>query len=271
MAVRWAWGAAVVAVFAVGAAGACSSFSAADEAPADAGIDAAEPDGAAPDAGFYARDTFERIESNGFGTAEIGGDWDTDNSLLRTAVTAGKAQFTVNPSGQNGRAYLTDVKARDVEMHLVLRSDKLFASPRVFFAFEARGTADTDHYSAGVVMKTGARKATLSAAIGHRIGDGETNLKAVLLDLDVSAIDALELRAQIFGTNPTNIRIRAWESGTTEPKEWQLVAADTNTVVSKPGPVGIEMFTDPDAGPPDSGPAFELTFDDFEVTEPRAE
>jgi hypothetical protein len=250
---------------------ACSSFSSATDT-VDAGLDATtagdggetETGVGAVDAGFVARDQFERNETDGFGAADVGGRWFAGQSSLPMSVGMGRGHFAVTQSGQNGRAYLTAVMAQDVEIHVAIHFDKIFATSKTYVSVQARGTANTDRYFAGVVVRSGAGASNLSAGVGRPVGLAASAVNSMSLGgVDLSTVAVVELRAQIYGTYPTNVRMRAWPAGTPEPAGWPLIFSDATKSLQVAGAVGVELYTDPiDAG----GGTYDVTLDDFEVT-----
>ena len=71
------------------------------------------------------------------------------------------------------------------------------------------------------------------------------------------------LRAQVVGTNPTTVRLKAWQDGTSEPTNWQYTATDSQPLVQKAGSVGLQAYVSlPAANAPVS-----FRFDDLLVTD----
>ena len=72
----------------------------------------------------------------------------------------------------------------------------------------------------------------------------------------------IRLRAQVSGTNPTTIRIRAWADGTTEPTTWQYTATNSVAALQAAGGVGLQAYL---SSATTNAPVL-VTFDDFLVT-----
>jgi RHS repeat-associated protein len=52
----------------------------------------------------------------------------------------------------------------------------------------------------------------------------------------------IRMRTQVYGANPTNIRMRAWADGTAEPSNWQLSVTDSSPVLQAAGVAGARVF-----------------------------
>jgi hypothetical protein len=50
------------------------------------------------------------------------------------------------------------------------------------------------------------------------------------------------LRVQVAGTSPTEIRARAWITGSAEPTQWLQAATDTTAALQAPGGLGIFTY-----------------------------
>ena len=72
----------------------------------------------------------------------------------------------------------------------------------------------------------------------------------------------IRVRAQLTGTNPTTIRIRAWADGGTEPTTWQYTETNSAASLQAAGGVGLLAYL---SGSITNAPVL-VTFDDFLVT-----
>ena len=72
----------------------------------------------------------------------------------------------------------------------------------------------------------------------------------------------IRVRAQLTGTNPTTIRIRAWARPATEPTTWQYTATNWPPPSRPPGGVGLQTYL---SSATTNAPVL-VTFDDFLVT-----
>ena len=72
----------------------------------------------------------------------------------------------------------------------------------------------------------------------------------------------IRVRAQVYGTSPTRIRMRAWAHGAAEPSGWQLTVTNSAPELQAPGGVGLRAYMS--SGAAVAPVAF--SFDDFSVT-----
>ena len=52
----------------------------------------------------------------------------------------------------------------------------------------------------------------------------------------------VRIRAQVTGSNPTTITIRAWADGSSEPTDWVSTATDSTPVLQGAGTVGVRAY-----------------------------
>jgi hypothetical protein len=75
----------------------------------------------------------------------------------------------------------------------------------------------------------------------------------------------LWLRAQVSGTSPTALKIRAWADGSSEPTTWQYSGTDSTAALSVAGAVGIRTYL---SVPVTNGP-LTVRIDDLRATRPQ--
>ena len=72
----------------------------------------------------------------------------------------------------------------------------------------------------------------------------------------------IRVRAQVSGTSPTTIRIRAWADGSPEPGTWAYTVTNSVAELQAPGGVGLRAYI---GGTTTNAPVL-VTFDNFLVT-----
>ena len=72
----------------------------------------------------------------------------------------------------------------------------------------------------------------------------------------------IRVRAQVSGSSPTTLRIRAWQDGTTEPTAWQYTVTNSAAGLQVAGAVGLRAYL---ASATTNGPVL-FSFDDFRAT-----
>lgn len=180
-----------------------------------------------------AADRFTRARTGGWGTADAGGVW-TSNQPTLLSVADGRGRMVVNP-GSTVNAYLNSVSSDDVDLRATVRIDKAPTATGQYLRFIPRRTAsgryvaDLRLYPSGVVQL-------------RLISPEGTVLSYVSLsDLPTIPGTPLRVRVQAVGSSPTTLRAKVWVAGTDEP-DWMVQVQDSSTGMQAPGSVGVENY-----------------------------
>ncbi len=230
-----------------------------------------------PSLSTYVSDTFTRTLSATWGAADIGGNYAgfyCTNPDMNVTGTVGTVILpdphnlgicaknnTVNTAYRGG--YLTNVSAQDVDIRFKVATATLSTSDNINAGFDARRVSGFTSYR-GQVRLTPTNQVWLQADTvvnDTTIGLG-TNTRA--LGTTVSASSYIWVRAQVTGTFPTTIKMKAWNVGNPEPVGWTLTVQDSTAVLQAPGAVGLLSWLSPAWN---QGPAT-IRFDDLNVTSP---
>jgi hypothetical protein len=184
---------------------------------------------------LLASDSFNRTVSNGWGTADVGGAWNTTGP--KYAVSPGSA--TIQADATTPSNFLTAVSAQDVDVRA-----KISPAP-ISSSYPDNGIAV--RYSA-----TGGTWYQLNAydAIGNNNSDYTVQLKRkpdnTQINPDFNTTipggTPIWLRLQAQGTNPTVLRWKIWQDGTTEPTSWTGYGTDNTAALQGPGGVGVVTY-----------------------------
>ena len=188
--------------------------------------------------GPLAQDTFARTVSNGWGTADTGGDWVRYGSASLFAVGSGVGTMTLASAGAGPRMTLTSVSSQDTEASVKLSLDKVPNGGGAFFSLGARVT-DANGYRAKVkVASTGA----LTLYLVKVVNGTETTLSSTSLGsaYNYAVGSTLQIKAQVIGVSPTTIKAKVWKTTQTEP-DWQL--STTDSTASLQGPAGVSLVS----------------------------
>jgi hypothetical protein len=101
----------------------------------------------------------------------------------------------------------------------------------------------------------------VAIGLSRVISGSEVNLAAELrvAGLSVAPGSWLRTRVEVYGANPTSLRMRAWV-GQTEPADWQFAATDSSTGLQTGGMNGIRTYVSSSA----TG-SVQLQVDDYSV------
>jgi hypothetical protein len=69
-------------------------------------------------------------------------------------------------------------------------------------------------------------------------------------------------RAQVTGTSPTTIRVKAWADGQAEPADWNFTATNSQATLQGAGSVGLRLWL---GGSVSNAPVV-FSFDDYAIT-----
>ncbi len=214
-----------------------------------------------PPAATYATDQFERVASNGWGSADTGGPYSLQGSPADFSVTGGTGQISVPSAGANRAAFLNGISRRDVDVTFSVRSDQLATGGAYYVYLLARHNGGNS-YRPKIILNT---NGTVAVHAGVVINNTESSLgPAVVVPGLVHTQNAfIWVRAQVSGADATTISVKAWADGQAEPAGWQFTATDSTAGVQVAGGVGLRVYL---AGGVSNSPVL-FQFDDYLVTE----
>lgn len=203
-------------------------------------ISVTDPDvGAEPQ--IFAQDAFERSLTGGFGEADLGGLWDLRGSPTNFSVTDGTGRIRMNGPGAGPSAYLNSVASTSTEVQVTLGNDKAATGGGIYNSIVVRGVLGEGDYRAKVRFRSNGDVAVDLLKI---VGSVQTSLSSetVISGLNYEPGDKLRVRLQATGTSPTQLKLKVWEAGTSEPAQWQLSATDSTPQLQLPGRIGLMSY-----------------------------
>jgi PKD repeat protein len=183
-----------------------------------------------------AADTFARTSAAGWGSADLGGVWNTP-ATTNFVVGGGSGAF-VHTAGSLRRALLTSVNQRDVEMQATIQPDKGVSVGLIVAGLVARQVG-SDFYQGRVLFQPNnvvqiqllhGSSTVLTTVAG---GPGLASFKAG---------DPVILKVRVSGVSPTTIQAKLWLPGQSEPTAWQATTTDSTPALQVAGPVGFESY-----------------------------
>lgn len=209
-----------------------------------------EPAAATAANGYVAADHFQRVVSNGWGSATPGGAYVVQGSasdywVSNLSYVRGLGYMRVpKPGVARGallpRAYATNVELRFSAYATAVPGDGpyyIYAVARSSGASEVRArlvfNPDCTVSTTGSIVLDGREQALGSPVTvpnARWCGTGSTGR-------------VVSLRAEIRGTNPTTVRIKAWPAnGTTEPSRWLWTRTTTSSPLPARPIVGLRAY-----------------------------
>jgi len=213
-----------------------------------------------PESTTYAADTFSRSVIDSWGSAETGGSYTLASSPADFDVTGAAGTMLLSGANRSRSAYLPDVSARDIDMTVRIQTDKPAAGGGQMAYAVAR-------WNGGRAYLGRVRLAT----------DGSVRLQAVQESTGVTTLlggeklvpgisyagnQAIWLRMQVSGADPTTIRMKAWVDGHAEPSSWQYNVTDATAGLQTSGAVGLRAYLSSTA----NNMPVVFSFDDLRVT-----
>lgn len=204
-----------------------------------------------------ASDSFGRSVSVGWGSADSGGAWNPCKGTCAASfsVASGIGQVSVG-AGKGPEAYLDSVSSLDTDTAVTASVDRAATGGGTFLALVARGT-----YGAGYRGKARIRPdGGVDLSIVRTTMSVDTALATATMPAgSLTEGTSLRLRMQAVGASPTQLKLRAWKTGSTEPMTWNVVSSDTTAALQAPGSVGVWTYV---SGTATNAPAV-VSFDDF--------
>jgi chitodextrinase len=186
-----------------------------------------------------AHDLFERTQSPGWGTAPSGGAWTYSSKQgagFWTNGVTGNAQVTRAGAALEAMLPESSVLSTDEVAGFSLSKVPVGDSVRVMVVGRSVGTAQYR----GSVEVTPAGQMMLSA---RRVINGTAAAigTQVVTSLHFAPQADYLVRMQLAGTSPTQIRLRVWQVGTSEPGGWAYTATDSTAVLQHGGAAGLRI------------------------------
>lgn len=211
-----------------------------------------------------AEDNFQRTETNGFGSAQIGGEWQSlfggTPSRFSTDGELAKIQ-TLNTQSTRTIALPSAVtESADIVTDLTL--DKAAEGGPNYAGVILRQTADENQYRARIRYETdGSLRIVLDSVSGWT----STWLASSKLGfINYQPGMKLKLRAQVHKSEngSTVLRAKVWPADQPEIADWRVTATDKTAALQQPGFVGLQTYSSWRS----TAVPFAVTVDEFRAT-----
>jgi len=208
----------------------------------------------------YANDPFTRTLVNQWGSATTGGAYTLSGTAADFDTTGTTGTIAVAAGGTRS-ASLATVSASDVELSFRFATNKTPVGGAHYVYGIARRVSATNAYRIKVRIATTGALFIQATALVNNV---ETSIgsEVQVPGLTHAPNTFVRVRAQLSGTNPTTIRIRAWAQTGTEPTTWQYTATNSAAALQAPGGVGVQTYL---SSATTNAPIL-VTYDDFLVT-----
>ncbi|GAA1856074.1 PKD domain-containing protein [Microbacterium koreense] len=213
---------------------------------------------------YAASDQFDRVVSNGWGSADTGGVWTTmSGSSSVASVSGGEALLALAPGATRHMA-LQDLDLTDTESVLEYRMDFAPSDGNGYVGFTTRHVG-SDSY----IVQTWHRN---NGNVWLVIQRGGTLLSAAPVNgLTWSEGDEFTLKAEVAGTSPTTLRAKIWSSTSAEPSGWQASTTDGTAAMQRSGYVTVRNVLSSSSASAGTVAFDSITVRDLAEAEPPAE
>jgi PKD repeat protein len=183
-------------------------------------------------------DNINRTVTNGFGSADVGGAWSTVGTASAFAVASGAGKLTLPRAATQLSAYLPAAARTDTDLTARLALSATPAGGPVYVTVAGRRPSSGNEYSTQLILNA---DKTVSMLLLRIAGGSQTAVRSAVrvAGLTYVAGAQLDVRLQVTGTNPTQLRARAWLDTATEPTTWPVTATDSTAALQQPGGVGL--------------------------------
>lgn len=201
------------------------------------GLGVFHPSHAAADPGttVYASDSFNRTVAGSWGSADSGGAWSASGSPFN--VTPGSGTIAADSSAPAN--FLTALSVQDVDE--VVR----VSPPPISSAWVDTGIAVRYSVSAQTFYRLSAFYSSSNNSGNYTVELlSEPNNAALMSNFNtaVPGGTALWFRLEAQGVNPTTLRWKVWQDGSTEPAGWLGITTDSSALLQTSGGAGVTTW-----------------------------
>ncbi|HYL52504.1 MAG TPA: PKD domain-containing protein, partial [Acidimicrobiia bacterium] len=188
----------------------------------------------------YASDTFERVVSNGWGTADVGGAW-TSSGTASAFSTGSGAGHIVGALSASRAAYLTGVRQTDVDVSSDVALDRTASGGGAYVSIIGRRVSQGNDYRLKLRYQP---DGSVIAYLARTVGGAETILANITVPgLHVNPGDVLRARFALSGTSTTTLQAKVWSKTSQEPSAWLVGTTDaTPPALQSAGDIGVLVY-----------------------------
>lgn len=185
---------------------------------------------------IYVEDMFERATSTGWGSADVGGSWESPSPSL-LSVSGGVGRMLLSP-GHTAVAHIDHSGSSDVDITVDVSADRAPTGGGQYSSIIARGTERTGYRLLAKRRPNG----DVDLAHLRYVDGGRTVLARARVDGLMAAGGQMRMRLQIEGSAPTTLRGKVWRVGQQEPGDWVVTATDAGAALPASSSVGLLSY-----------------------------
>jgi hypothetical protein len=186
-----------------------------------------------------ASDAFTRTTTSGWGTADVGGNYQMVGAAGGATVANGAGHFTFTAPGGRG-ALLPSTSARSVSVAATIATNRLATSSCLCAYLVGRAQQNGEYRGMVRFAPDGNVYATILRADAN--GAETVLFRDAATGIVHRAGVAVRARLQVTGTGPVHLAMRVWPASDGEPATWHAQANDTSTLLTGPGAIGVRAY-----------------------------
>ena len=185
----------------------------------------------------FASDAFTRTVVNGWGTADVGGNYTiSGGTTANFSVNGSRGVMAIVTTGER-HARLSSVAQQDITAVARAATDKLAAGGNQKPSILLRRVDSNDFYRFEMAFTP---THTIAVSIIKKIAGSDTVLAtATAAGLTHAAGSYYWMKAQSQGVNPTTLNMKVWAYGATEPGAWMLSTTDSTATLQVLAPLAL--------------------------------
>jgi PKD repeat protein len=189
----------------------------------------------------WAKDTFNRTVTSGFGSADAGGAWTSSGNSANLSVAGGTGTLTSPTAGAAPGAYLAGVGRADTEVATTIAWNKI-ANGNAYVYVVGRRVGPNEEYRGRVRLAATGAVAIAITKLDGSSSDTVVKAETTLPGITYAPGQQLRVRFQVTGTSPSTLNLKVWPVGQAEPSAWQLTTTDASAALQAPGAVGLSAY-----------------------------
>jgi hypothetical protein len=206
------------------------------------------------------RDSFGRTVKDHWGQAELGGAYGLEGTPANFDVENGEGIMFLGAPNTKRSAYIPNTNLLNGEVLFRFKRSKTIESGSQIASFIMRRVGYGNEYVGRVRFVI---DGTVRLQAERHVNSDPKRLgnESSIPNVPDVANAYVWVRGQVYGTNPTTIRMKAWADGTPEPANWQYTVTDSEPTLQKAGGVGLRGYLATNA----TNHPVRMYFDDWNV------
>ena len=209
-----------------------------------------------------AKDSFSRSVTGGWGTADVGGPWTISGGAANFSVANGEGRMKVPTAGWTTSAVLAQPATDTADIRTTFAIDGTQAGGGTSVWLVGRRVNGTNSYRA--LLKIRADRQVEVYLVREVAGNLTYLSSRTLPGYLYTPGQQINVRMQVTGKSPTNLAVKLWDKGTTEPTDWTLQRTDTAPELQTVGGFGFYTYV----SATNTGVPISVGMRDFEVVKP---